>query len=140
MSARPFAAAALVRGVLALGLLALAASVGHACEGTALPAVRISGPLTLKGSEPGTWWAVTDDEGRIWKIASPPPELQAIFEKIQNQRINVEGCQLGKELDFEQIEPYLITSVPAPEPVPEPSSAPESEPAPAPAPAPAPTL
>jgi hypothetical protein len=137
MSARPFAGAAMARGVLAVvGLLTLAASVGHACEGTALPSVRISGPLTLKGSELGAWWAVTDDEGRIWKIASPPLELQAIFEKIQNQRINVEGCQLDKELDFEQIEPYLITSVPAPapalspapgvEPVPVPASAPES--------------
>jgi len=120
MSAGPFAGAALVRGVLALGLLALAVSVGHACEGTDLPAVHISGPLTLKGAEPSTWWAVTDDEGRIWKIASPPPELQAIFEKIQNQRISVEGCQLEKELNFEQIEPYLINSEPAlvPEPVP----------------------
>lgn len=148
MSARPFAGAVLVRGALALGLLVLAASAGHACEGTGLPAVHISGPLTLKGSEPGTWWAVTDDEGRIWKIASPPPELEAIFEKIQNQRISVEGCQLEKELNFEQIEPYLINSVPAPEPVPEPSSAPEPVPAPEPAPAsvpattpaPAPTL
>jgi len=138
MSARPFTGAALARGVLALGLLALAASVGHACEGTGLPAVHISGPLTLKGSEPGTWWAVTDDEGRIWKIAAPPPELQAILEKIQNQRISVEGCQLGKELNFEQIEPYLITSAPAPEPVSEPSSAPEPVPAPEPAPEPVP--
>lgn len=138
MSARPFAGAALARGLLALGLLALAASVGHACEGTGLPAVRISGPLTLKGSEPGAWWAVTDDEGRIWKIASPPLELQAILEKIQNQRISVEGCQLEKELNFEQIEPYLITSAPEPEPVPEPSSAPELVPAPEPVPAPAP--
>ncbi len=138
MSARPFAGAAMVRGLLALGLLALAASVGHACEGTGLPAVRISGPLTLKGSEPGTWWAVTDDEGRIWKIASPPLELQAIFEKIQNQRISVEGCQLDKELDFEQIEPYLINSVPAPEPVPEPASALEPVPMPTPVPVPVP--
>jgi hypothetical protein len=142
MSARPFAGAALAHGVLMAGLLALAPSVGHACEGTALPSVRISGPLSLKSSEPGTWWAVTDDEGRIWKIASPPPELKAIFETIQNQRISVEGCQLEKELNFEQIEPYLITAVPAPEPAPEPSSAPEPVPAPepAPAPAPAPTL
>jgi hypothetical protein len=130
MSARPFAGAALARGVLVAGLLALASSVGHACEGTARPSVRISGSLTLKGSEPGTWWAVTDDEGRIWKIASPPPELQAILETIQNQRISVEGCQLEKELSFEQIEPHLITSAPevesVPEAVPGPASAPES--------------
>lgn len=142
MSARPWAGAALARGVLALGLLVPAVGVGHACELTQEhPAVRISGPLTLKSSEPGAWWAVTDDEGRIWKIASPPPELQAIFEKIQNQRISVEGCQLEKELNFEQIEPHLITSAPVkpePEPAPEPSSAPEAVPASGPAPAPVP--
>jgi hypothetical protein len=136
MSARPWAGAVTVGRVLAVSLLALAASVADACELTQEhPAVRISGLLTLKSSEPGTWWAVTDDEGRIWKIASPPPELKAIFEKIQNQRISVEGCQLEKELNFEQIEPYLITAVPAPEPAPEPSSAPQAVPAPEPAPA-----
>jgi hypothetical protein len=151
MSARPWAGAVTVGRVLAVSLLALAASVADACELTQEhPAVRISGPLTLKSSEPGAWWAVTDDEGRIWKIASPPPELEAIFEKIQNQRISVEGCQLEKELNFEQIEPHLVTSAPEPVPssAPEPVSAPEPAPAsipattpvPAPAPAPAPTL
>ena len=132
MSARSFVGAALVRGVLALGLLALAGRVGHACEGTGQAAVNISGPLTLKGSEPATWWAVTDDEGRIWKIAAPPPDLQAVFQTIQNQRISVEGCQLEKELNFERIEPYLVTSAPQPEPVPAPEPTPTSTPTPTP--------
>lgn len=144
MSPFSLAGAVRVRRVLAAGLLALVASAAHSCELTQEnPGVRISGQLTLKSSEPGTWWAVTDDEGRIWKIASPPPDLVLIFENIQNQRINVEGCQLEKELNFEQIEPYLITSgVMAPEsapasepvpelaPVPEPASAPEPVPVP----------
>lgn len=126
-----------VRRVLAVGLLALAASVSQSCELTQeSPGVRVSGQLTLKSSEPGSWWAVTDDEGRIWKIASPPEDLLLILDTIQNQRIIMEGCQLAKELNFEQIEPYLLTLAAVPTPAPEAAPAPTpaaSEAAPVPA-------
>jgi hypothetical protein len=74
----------------------------------------ISGRLTLKDSEPGAWWAVTDDSEGVWKIASPTPEQVLSLEKAQNQRISVEGCQLEKDLNFEQIELLRIIAQPNP--------------------------
>ncbi|MBH2018377.1 hypothetical protein [Polaromonas sp.] len=90
-------------------LLALGACVNGASE----PApeagqISISGNLTLKGSAPGAWWAVTDDQGRIWKITSPTPEQLAVFEKTQNHRIYIEGRRQGKYLNFEQLQPSRI--------------------------------
>lgn len=108
-----------LRWALAAGLLALAACVNDA--GAPAPEsidVSISGQLTLKGPEPSIWWAVTDEEGRVWKISSPTPEQQAILEKAQNQQVSIEGRRLQKDLDFEQIAPVRITPTPAPAPKP----------------------
>jgi hypothetical protein len=74
--------------------------------------VSVSGQLTLKGSQPGAWWAVTDDQGRVWKIASPTPEQVATFEKAQNRRISLEGRRQAKYLSFEQIQPSRIVIAP----------------------------
>jgi hypothetical protein len=74
--------------------------------------VSVSGQLTLKGSQPGTWWAVTDDQGRVWKITSPTPEQIAIFEKAQNRRISIEGRRQAKYLSFEQIQPSSVVVAP----------------------------
>ena len=104
-----------MRWALAVGLLALAACVNGA--GSPVPEndhVSISGHLTLKGSEPGAWWAVTDDQGHIWKIASPTPEQLAIFRRVQNQRIRMEGRRLDKYLNFEQVQPSRIITAPNP--------------------------
>jgi hypothetical protein len=103
-----------MRWALAAGLLALAACVNDA--GAPAPEsvdVSISGQLTLKGPEPSIWWAVTDDEGRVWKISSPTPEQLLILERAQNQQVSIEGRRLEKDLDFEQIEPVRITPAPA---------------------------
>jgi hypothetical protein len=73
--------------------------------------VNVSGHLTLKGSQPGAWWAVTDDQGRVWKIASPTPEQVETFQKAQNGRIRIEGRRQAKYLSFEQIQPSRIVVV-----------------------------
>lgn len=105
------------RSALTASLLVLAASFNGGCR--AAPAqetacVSISGNLTLKGSEPGAWWAVTDDQGRTWKITSPTPEQLVIFQETQNQRISMQGRRLKKYLNFEQIQPCRIITGPAP--------------------------
>jgi hypothetical protein len=74
--------------------------------------ISVSGNLTLKGSQPGTWWALTDSEGRVWKITSPTPEQVATFERSQNQRIKIDGRRQGKYLSFEQIQPLRVTATP----------------------------
>lgn len=72
--------------------------------------VSVSGNLTLKGSEPGTWWAITDSEGRVWKITSPTPEQVATFERSQNRHLKIEGRRQGKYLSFEQIQPLRVST------------------------------
>lgn len=105
------------RSMLAAGLLVLTALFQGDCWADSvqkMACINISGNLTLKGSEPGVWWALADDQGRIWKITSPTPEQLVIFEKAQNQRISLQGRQLGKYLNFEQIQPCHIITGPAP--------------------------
>jgi hypothetical protein len=74
--------------------------------------ISVSGQLTLKGSQPGAWWAVTDDQGRVWKIASPTPEQIATFQKAQNSRVSIEGRRQAKYLSFEQIQPSSVVVAP----------------------------
>lgn len=103
----------LMRWVLAVALLALAACVNSASEPPReIADVSISGNLTLKGSEPGTWWAVTDDQGRVWKIISPTPEQIALFQRAQNRRVSIVGSRQEKYLDFEQIRPSRVVTTP----------------------------
>lgn len=103
----------LVRWVLAVTLLALVACANSASEPPReIADLSISGNLTLKGAEPGAWWAVTDDQGRVWKITSPTPDQIAIFQRNQNHRVSIEGLRQEKYLAFDQIRPLRV--IPAP--------------------------
>ena len=114
MKAQEFSSAGVViRQLLAVMLLALAGCGNGAGNPTREMAdVSVSGNLTLKGSQPGAWWAVTDDQGRVWKIASPTPEQVAIFQGAQNHRVSIEGRRQQKYLDFEQIQPARVVVAP----------------------------
>lgn len=101
------------RSTLFASLLILATLFQSACQAASMQkitCISISGKLTLKGSEPGTWWAVADDQGRIWKITSPTSEQVIFFQKVQNQRISLQGRRLEKYLNFEQIQLCRIVS------------------------------
>jgi hypothetical protein len=74
--------------------------------------ISVSGQLTLKGSQPGAWWAVTDDQGQVWKIFSPTPEQVATLQKAQNGRVRIEGRRQAKYLSFEQIQASSIVVTP----------------------------
>ena len=102
-----------LRWVLAVTLLALAAcSNGAGNPPRESAQVSVSGNLTLKGSEPGAWWAVTDDQGNVWKITSPTPDQIAKFQQAQNHRVSIEGRRDGKYLNFEQIRPSRVVTTP----------------------------
>jgi hypothetical protein len=102
---------ALLWGIAALGVAAplVTACAGHP-EGAPTAAsaaldtgVRVAGLLTRKGSEPGSWWAITDDAGKVWKIDHPPPALEQALQRRQNQRIAVDAAPRGMYLGFTQI-------------------------------------
>ncbi|NMM10245.1 MAG: hypothetical protein HHJ16_08230 [Polaromonas sp.] len=108
-----FAAISLTQWILAVTLLALAAcgnSVSNPSQETG--EVSISGNLSLKGAEPGAWWAVTDDQGQVWKITSPSPDQIALFQQAQNHRVSMQGHRQAKYLNFEQITPSRVVTAP----------------------------
>ena len=96
--------------VSALALTACGNGAGNPSRDSA--DVSVSGHLTLKGSQPGAWWAVTDDQGRVWKIASPTPEQVATFQQAQNHRVSIEGRRQANYLSFEQIQPSRVVVAP----------------------------
>ncbi|MEO5660556.1 MAG: hypothetical protein ABIQ90_12305 [Polaromonas sp.] len=103
----------IIRTMLGATFLVLAAcSNGAGNRPPETAKVSVSGNLTLKGAEPGAWWAVTDDQGRIWKMALPTPDQIAIFQKAQNHRVRVEGQRQANYLNFEQIRPERIIAEP----------------------------
>ncbi|MEO6320882.1 MAG: hypothetical protein ABIR56_09390 [Polaromonas sp.] len=102
-----------LRRVLSVTLLALAAcGNGAGNPGPDTPDVSVSGSLTLKGTEPGAWWAVTDDQGHVWKISAPTPDQITAFQQAQNRRVRVDGRREEKYLNFDQIRPLRIVVAP----------------------------
>ncbi len=92
-----------------LGLLALLVAGVGACAGptnvnpTVGSAISVSGHLTRKGSEPATWWAVTDDQGQVWRVKAPTAEQNTLLEKSQNKRIKLDGVVQEQFLNQRQI-------------------------------------
>jgi hypothetical protein len=72
-------------------------------------AVTIVGVLTRKGPDIDAWWAVTGDDGVIWKLEPANADQVALFQSMQNSRTRVKGVAAGFMLSFpilkvEQIE------------------------------------
>jgi hypothetical protein len=72
-------------------------------------AVTIVGTLTRKGPDIDSWWAVTGDDGVVWKLEPANANQAALFQQMQNSRTRVKGVAAGFMLSFpilkvEQIE------------------------------------
>ena len=59
---------------------------------------RVVGVLTMKGSEPGTWWAITEDSGAVTRLENASDVQTANFRQWQNRRIAVSGTRLAPML------------------------------------------
>jgi hypothetical protein len=72
-------------------------------------AITIVGTLTRKGPDMDSWWAVTGDDGVVWKLEPANANQAALFQRMQNSRTRVKGVTAGFMLAFpilkvEQIE------------------------------------
>jgi hypothetical protein len=72
-------------------------------------AVTIFGTLTRKGPDIDSWWALTGDDGVVWKLEPADANQAALFQRMKNSRIRVKGVTAGFMLAFpilkvEQIE------------------------------------
>jgi hypothetical protein len=102
-----------IRCMLVVGSLALGACVHSASDPAPANAeINVTGSLTLKGSDPFVWWAVTDERGQVWKITSPTPEQVNLMEHTQNQKVKIIGRPDGKYLSFPQVQPSRISVLP----------------------------
>jgi hypothetical protein len=102
-----------IRSMLIVGLLALGACVHSASDPTPTNSdINVTGRLTLKGSDPFAWWAVTDELGQVWKITSPTPEQVSLMARTQNQKVKVVGKPDGKYLSIPQVQPSRISVLP----------------------------
>ena len=66
-------------------------------------AVRVVGLLSLKGAEPGAWWAVTDDRGAVTRLETAAAEKLADFRQWQNRRVEVNGMRLATMLGISRL-------------------------------------
>jgi hypothetical protein len=71
--------------------------------------VAIVGMLTRKGPDIDSWWALTSDDGVVWKLEPADAIQAALFQRWQNNRTRVKGVTAGFMLAFpivkvEQIE------------------------------------
>lgn len=57
--------------------------------------VTIVGTLTRKGPDMDSWWAVTGDDGAVWKLEPANANQAALFQQMQNSRIRVKGVAAG---------------------------------------------
>lgn len=95
------------------GLLALTMACVSACAGPNPPegsSISVAGNLTRKGSEPVTWWALTDDQGQVWRVKSPTTDQNTVLEKSQNKRIKLDGVVQERYLNQNQIKLVTISN------------------------------
>jgi hypothetical protein len=64
----------------------------------------VAGTLGLKGSDLNAWWALEDDQGRVWRLVTKSDEQRKQFDTMQHKRIEVTGKPLGKLLANEQLQ------------------------------------
>jgi hypothetical protein len=62
--------------------------------------VTIVGILTRKGPDIDSWWAVTSDEGVVWKLELADENQAALLQRMQNNPVRVQGVTAGFMLAF----------------------------------------
>ena len=112
MNASAARAALLLAALTAIGFatgcngnqtLAPAAADNTLPSSTEKNAARVVGVLSLKGSEPGSWWAITEDSGAVTRLENASDEQLANFRQWQNRRIEVRGMRLAPMLGVAQL-------------------------------------
>jgi hypothetical protein len=64
---------------------------------------RVVGTLTRKGSEFNAWWALSDAQGKVWRLQTSSAEQAKQFEGWQNKRVEISGIKIEDYLATEQL-------------------------------------
>lgn len=57
--------------------------------------VTLVGLLTRKGPDMDSWWALTGDDGAVWKLEPSDANQVAQFQRWQNSRTRIKGVTAG---------------------------------------------
>lgn len=60
--------------------------------------IQVSGLLTLKGPDIGSWWALTDASGVVWRLEAVNAVQSEPWKLWQNRRVEVNGAVSGSYL------------------------------------------
>lgn len=71
--------------------------------------MRLSGELTLKGSEFNAWFALRDDDGRVWRLESDDEKLRQQMRDWQNRRVKVLATPMPKLLATDRVKLISIS-------------------------------
>ena len=93
---------AIASALLACAQAAPAPSAEPTGEARSPQAMELSGRLSRKGPGETSYWAVTDDTGKVWEILGVTPQLEARFRTIQNGPVTLRVEPAGRGL-FEQV-------------------------------------
>jgi len=96
------AAIALASALLGCAQPAPAPSATPTDEVQSRQAIELSGRLSRKGPGETSYWAVTDDAGKVWEIVGVTPQLEARFRVIQNGPVTLRVERVSRSL-FEQV-------------------------------------
>jgi hypothetical protein len=89
-------------------ILALAVTVLGCAQTTPAPAgptaaglqpaatMELSGRLSRKGPDETSFWAVTDDAGKVWEVVEVTPQLEKRFRSLQNAPVTVRVERRGR--------------------------------------------
>jgi hypothetical protein len=57
--------------------------------------VTLVGLLTRKGPDIESWWALTADDGVVWKLEASNPGQDALLQRWQNSHARINGVTAG---------------------------------------------
>ncbi|MDY7538335.1 hypothetical protein QN372_12370 [Undibacterium sp. RTI2.1] len=66
--------------------------------------LTISGMLTLKGSDVNLWLAVSDANGKVWRLESVDKNRLVQLREWQNRNVKVQGTKLPAFLNINRLE------------------------------------
>lgn len=92
------ALAAFLTGCVASSEGGATASSASANASAGSKTIQVSGLLTLKGPDIGSWWALTDASGVVWRLEAVNTVQSEPWKLWQNRRVEVNGAVSGSYL------------------------------------------
>lgn len=82
---------------------AASSSASSTSEYAQVSSCSLTGTLSLKGSDFNSYWALTDAQGQVWRIATATKEERGSLDAFHHKQVTITGKPMGKFLANEQL-------------------------------------